>query len=177
MPRRIVVLSLLLALPLASWAGGTVVTLDGLSAKTPADWKEGEATKLRFKVFSLPGKDAGDAELVIFYFGEGGGGGTKANIERWKQMFRPPTGKDIDDVSKVTETKAGSVDVVRFEVTGTYLYKPNPMAEKVEPRKDHKMVAIIYQSPKGPYFIRLVGPETTVNAHLKGFDSWLNSFK
>jgi len=163
-------------LPLPAWSQGVDVTLDGKTAKTPADWKEGQASQFRLKTFSLPGKD-GEAELVIFYFGEGGGGGIKANIERWKGMFRPPEGKDIDDVSKTTEGKAGSVDIVRFEVTGTYLYKPNPMAPKAEPRKDHKMISIIYQSPKGPYFIRLVGPATTVNQHEKGFENWLNSFK
>src|SRR5579862_1403737 len=63
---------------------GTVVTLDGLSSRTPAEWKEQEPdNKMRFAQFSLPKAkdDKSDAELVIF---KGLGGTAKDNIERWK---------------------------------------------------------------------------------------------
>ena len=59
---------------------GTVVTLDGLSSRTPADWKQEEpANKMRFAQFSLPKvkDDKADAELVIF---KGLGGSAKDNI-------------------------------------------------------------------------------------------------
>lgn len=149
------------------------VALDGLSSKVPAGWKEGEASsQFRFKQFTLPkaAGDKADAELIIFYFGEGGGGGVEANLTRWKGMFE--NGKD-----KVETFKVGNVKVTYLDIAGTYLFKPFPMAPKAEPRPEHRMLAVVFESPKGPYFIRLVGGEKTIAEHKKGFDEWLKNFK
>ncbi|MCS7017005.1 MAG: hypothetical protein NZM42_12910 [Gemmatales bacterium] len=158
---------------------GTVVDLDGLKSRAPADWKDIPTTQqFRYKVFRVPGdKPELDAELVIFYFGEGGGGGVEENIKRWKNMFQPPEGKSIDEVTKISEFKVGEVPVVYVDIQGTYLFRPFPAAPKAEPRKDHRMISVIFRSPKGPYFIRLVGPEVTVSKHQKAFDEWLKNFK
>ncbi|GBD36054.1 hypothetical protein HRbin36_01173 [bacterium HR36] len=158
---------------------GTIVDLDGLTSRTPSNWKEIPTTQqFRYKVFRIPGEKAEwDAELVIFYFGEGGGGGVEENIKRWKNMFQPPEGKSIDEVTKVSEFKVGEVPVVYVDIRGTYLFRPFPAAPKAEPRKDYRMISVIFRSPKGPYFIRLVGPEVTVSQHQKGFDTWLKNFK
>lgn len=158
---------------------GTVVDLDGLKSRAPARWKEIPTTQqFRYKVFRIPGEKAElDAELVIFYFGEGGGGGVQENIKRWKNMFEPPAGKTIDEVTTVSEFRVGEVPVVYVDIRGTYLFRPFPAAPKAEPRKDHRMISVIFRSSKGPYFIRLVGPEVTVTKHQKEFDEWLKNFK
>jgi len=158
---------------------GTVVELDGLQSPTPANWKEVPTDQqFRYKVFRLPGEKPDlEAELVIFYFGEGVGGGVEENIKRWKSMFQPPEGKSIDEVTKVSEFQVGTVPVVYVDIRGTYLFRPFPASPKVEPRKDYRMISVIFRSPKGPYFIRLVGPEATVAKHQKGFDEWLKNFK
>src|SRR5262245_33957359 len=98
-----VVLATLLA------AAGTPVTLGGLTSNAPAAWKEGPAGGMRFKQFTIPRAtgDKDDAELVIFFFGPGQGGGADPNITRWKGMFVPPEGKKIDDVAKVETTTIG----------------------------------------------------------------------
>lgn len=159
---------------------GALVSIDGLSSRAPAEWKEvNNPRQFRYKEFVLPrqGEDKLDAELIIFYFGEGGGGGVEANIARWKGMFEPPSGKTIDQVSKREEFKVGDVKVTYLDITGTYLYKPFPMAPQAERRPDHRMIAVVFESPKGPYFFRLVGPEKTVTHHKKAFDEWLRNFK
>jgi hypothetical protein len=162
---------------------GAVVTLDGLTSRAPADWKETPTTsELRFKQFALPkqGDDKDDAELVIFFFGPGGGGGVQQNLERWKGMFQPPEGKKIDDVAKVEESKVGEVKLVYLDINkATYLYKARPFDPnaKAEPRPNYRMLAVIFGSPKGPYFLRVIGPEKTVTHHKKGFDEWLKNFK
>jgi hypothetical protein len=159
---------------------GNVVSLDGLSSRTPADWKEVATTsQMRYKQFAVPrvGDDKADAELIIFYFGPGGGGTAADNIQRWKGMFQPPQGKSIDDAARVEEFKVGNVKVTYLDIQGTYLFKAKPIDTKAEPRANHRMLAIIFESPKGPYFIRLVGPEKTVAHHKKGFDEWLRNFK
>lgn len=159
---------------------GTVVTLDGLSSRTPADWEEIKTTRpFRFKEFKVPRvkDEERDAELIIFHFGEGGGGSVKDNMKRWKDMFQPPAGKSIDDATKVEEFKVGAVPVTYVDINGTYLFKVSPMAEKAEPRPKHRMLVVFFDSDKGPYFIRLVGPEKTIAQHKKGFDEWIKGFK
>jgi hypothetical protein len=159
---------------------GTPVTIDGLTSTAPAGWKEVKtSSNLRVKQFAVPKVegDAADAELIIFFFGTGSGGGVKANVERWKGMFKPPEGKSIDDVAKTEEMTVGKVKVTYFDVSGTYLYRSRPGDPKVEERPNHRMLAVVFESENGPYFFRLVGPEKTVTHHKKGFDEWLKNFK
>lgn len=161
---------------------GTVVGIDGLQSRTPANWKEEQpSNKLRAYQFRVPKAkdDPADAEVVIFFFGPGGGGGAEENIKRWKAMFVPPDGKKIDDVSKVDKFKVGKVEVTYLDVQGTYLFKERPFDPnaKVEKKPDYRMLGVVFESEKGPYFFRLVGPTKTVDANKKGFDDWVKGFK
>jgi hypothetical protein len=172
------------------WVSGTnaggksdgEVTLDGLKSKVPASWKsEKPSNKFRAYQFLVPKAegDKKDAELVIFYFGEGGGGNVQDNIKRWKGQFQPPEGKKIDDVSKVTTMKVGNVEVTYLDVHGTYLYKFPPFDPnaKVTRLPEYRRLGVYWASEKGPYFITLTGPAKTVAQHQKGFDDWLKNFK
>jgi hypothetical protein len=160
-------------------SAGTPVTIDGFTSSVPAAWKELPPTPMRFKQFTVPKVegDKNDAELVVFYFGPGQGGGAEANITRWKGMFVPPEGKKIDDVAKTETFKVAGFDVTVLDVRGTYKYKPMPMAPSEELRPDHRMLGVVFGSPQGPYFMRFVGPEKTINKNKKDFDRWLRGFK
>jgi hypothetical protein len=73
----------------------------------------------------------------------------------------------------------GSVPVTYLDVNGTYLSKFPPFDPnaQVTPRPNWRMIGVIFESEKGPYFIRLIGPADTVAYHKKGFDEWLRGFK
>jgi hypothetical protein len=160
----------------------SVVELDGLKSKVPAGWKFHEPTnRMRAYEFTLPKAkdDKVDAEMVIFYFGPGGGGTADDNIKRWKGMIEPPAGKKIDDIAKVDKSKVGDVGVTYLDVEGTYLAKERPFDpnSKVEKKPDYRMLGIVFESPKGPYFIRVTGPTKTVSEQKKAIDEWLKNFK
>jgi hypothetical protein len=159
-------------------AGGTVVDLGGLKAVAPAAWKEmPTSSPMRVIQFTVPGK-AGDAEVVVFFFGQGQGGSVEDNVARWKKQFEPPAGKTIDQVSKVETIKGAGGDISLLDISGTYLFKARPMDPSPgEPRPNHRMLAAVLPTPKGNYYIRLVGPEKTVGAAAKDFTSWLKAFK
>lgn len=161
---------------------GAPVDLGGLTSKAPAAWKETQpASSMQYKVFTLPkaNGDDRDAQLTIYYFGAGGAGGVQANLTRWKGMFQPPAGKTIDDVAKVDEMTVSAAKVTYLDVSGTYLHRtqPNNPSSPTEQRTGHRMLAVAFESPKGPYYLRLVGPEKTVAQHKQGFDAWLKNFK
>jgi hypothetical protein len=167
--------------PAAHAAESNTVVIDGLKSTVPTGWKESPTSSpMRFKQFTLPRDkaDAYDAELVIFFFGAGQGGGIEANLDRWKKMFEPPAGKTLDQSSKVDTMNVGKVKTTVLDVRGTYMYKASPMAPgPAEPRSNHRMLAVVFESPQGPYFMRFVGPERTVEKHRKDFEKWLKAFK
>ena len=161
---------------------GAVVEIDGLKSAVPADWKQEEVTsKFRSHHFRIPHvpDDKTDAEMMIFFFGAGSGGSADANVKRWKSMFIPPEGKQIDDVAKVDSFKVGNVNVTYLDVQGTYKFKERPFdpAAKEELRPDHRMLGVVFDSPNGPYFFRLVGPAKTVEHNKKAFEDWVKGFK
>jgi hypothetical protein len=162
---------------------GATVTLDGLKSTAPAGWQEQETSNPQMRVcqFRIPAAkgDKSPAELVVFYFGKGGGGSAAENIKRWKGFFIPPEDKKIDDVAMVEEITIGDVKATYLDVAGTYKFKAQPFNPnaKEELRPDWRMLGVVFQSPNGPYFIRLVGPAKTVAEHKKEFDDWLKGFK
>ncbi len=158
---------------------GVIVDIDGFKSTTPSDWKEeAPANRMRFMQFRLPkkGEDKEDAELILF---KGLGGGSKANVQRWKDSFVPPEGKKIDEVCEVKEIKIGNQPAVYVDIQGTYkvrLQPFNPQSKTVE-KPNFRMLAIYFDGPKDVYQIKLTGPAKTVEAYKKGFDEWVKNFK
>jgi hypothetical protein len=159
-------------------AAAAPVELGGLKSTPPETWKDvAVSSPMRLKQFTVPGKD-GDAELVVFFFGQGQGGDTQANLDRWKKQFEPPAGKTLEDVSKVSTVKLAKGNATVLDVRGTFQWKANPMAPgPAEPRANHRMLAVVLETPKGNYYIKLVGPEKTIDKNKKGFDGWIKGFK
>lgn len=158
---------------------GKVVELDGMKAAVPAEWvQEKPANRMRFLQFRLPKVegDKTDAELYIF---RGLGGNANENIKRWRDMFIPPEGKTIEDVSKVSKIKIGKDEAPYLEVWGTYKYKAAPFdpKSKAELRPNQRMLNIHYEGQDEVYHFRLVGPDKTVQHYKKGFEDWLKALK
>jgi hypothetical protein len=155
------------------------VEIDGMKAPIPADWKEEKPkNRLRYKQFRLPKAkdDKTDAEIIIF---KGLGGKPEENVKRWKDMFIPPEGKNLDDVSKVAEIKIGDKKATLLEVYGTYKHKDAPFdpKAKTELKPDYRMVAVQYDGNDDAYHFRLIGPAATVDQYKKGFEDWLKALK
>jgi hypothetical protein len=159
-------------------AAGVTVDLGGLKSTAPPSWKEAPvASSMRVKQFTVPGKD-GDAELAVFYFGEGQGGSTQANLDRWKQQFKTASGESAEGTAKTSTVKLASGKATVLDIRGTYMFKASPMDPSPgEPRPNHRMFAAVVESPKGNYFIKFVGPAKTIEQNKKDFDAWLKAFK
>lgn len=101
------------------------------------------------------------------------------NLKRWKSVFVPPAGKDIEDVAKVEKFKVGKADLTYLDIQGTFLSKNPPFDPnaKTERKADYRRLAVYFTCEGGPYFIHLTGPAKTVGQHKKAFDDWLKNFK
>lgn len=178
--RRILTTFAVLALtcPVLADDKGTMVEIDGMKSTAPAAWKKQETKSAmrtaHFKITKAEGEPE-DSEVIVFFFGKGGGGDVEANIKRWKNQF-------IDapaEKTKLEKFEVNKAPVTYLDIQGTYKASmaPNDPNSKVVEKKDFRALNVIFASPNGPYYIQLRGPVKTVTAQKKAFDEWLKNFK
>jgi len=159
---------------------GKEVELDGLKSKVPESWKAQDTnSQMRVAQFTIPKVDGDerDGELVVFFFQKGGGGSVEQNVERWKKQVTPPEGKKPEDVMKQDSFKVGDVKVTVVDLQGSYQAPQFAANQKPEKIANARMIGVVFESPNGPYFFKMVGPAKTIEANKKGFDEWLKNFK
>ncbi len=148
-------LSLLLFLPALAFAN--VVEVAGYRFVAPDEWVQSEPTSsMRKAQFQLKSEAGHTAELVFFYFGPSGGGGVRANIDRWRKQFT-----DLQD-DRLEETITGEVKVTYARATGTFL-SGSPFGPKT-PMPDHSLLGAIVEGRQGSIFLKLVGQRKAVAA-------------
>jgi len=151
----------------------------GLSWTAPASWKAEAARPMRAATYLIPAA-AGDAEggeCVVYYFGPGQGGSVDANIDRWIQQFQAPDGGPADKLAKRGNKTGNGIPVPTLELTGTYLFKPFPMAPKAMPKPGYRMLAAIAQGKDAPVFFKLTAPKKTADAAEADFWKMIESLK
>jgi hypothetical protein len=157
-------------------ADGTMA-MGPFSVKAPADWTAKPVTSnMRAADFILPGK-AGDAELIVYYFGAGGAGSVEDNLDRWLKQFQQPDGKESRDVAKIEKVKLAGQDATIVSVTGRYVAPAMPGGSEQVDKADQALLAAIVPSPAGPYYFKLVGPKATLDAQAAAFRAMLDSLK
>jgi len=154
-----------------------VVELGTLKSQVPADWagvKPDDPSSHRQYRLEPVGDDKEAARLTIDFLGKGSGDSAEARVRRWKAMFLPPEGKDMDSVAKVRRLKAGGATVTYLDVRGDYKGIPGNPAT---PRENFRLLGVYFDTPEGPYLIRLLGPAGTVEFYRTEFEDWLTAFK
>jgi hypothetical protein len=152
--------------------------LNSLAADAPATFKVGEFSftrpggwewvettspmrKAQLKISDAQKKES--AEVVFFFFGEGNGGGVKANVDRWLGQFQEPKDK-IN--SKVEDVTVGKRKVTYVQAQGTYLSGMPGGAKTAQP--DSMLLGAILESDQGAVFIKLIGPAKLASASKDG---------
>ncbi len=166
-------LALSLFLPVASLAQPS------LRYDAPTEWVESPSrSPMRVTQFALPRVpgDPEDAELVVFYFG-GAGGSVDANLQRWIGQMEQPDGRPSFEVAATTGFDAAGLAVTLLEVPGTYVAAVRPGSTERFNKPDYRLMAAVVESPSGPYFFKLVGPDRTVERWDEAFTTFLRSVR
>src|SRR6266550_8065994 len=121
--------------------------------------------KAQLKVNS-PDQKNESAEVVFYYFGEGGAGGTKANVDRWFGQFQEPKDKIK---SKVEEQSIGKRKVTFVQAEGTYL-SGMPGGNPPQPQPNSMLLGAILESDQGNVFVKMTGPAKLVKASQDTFN-------
>jgi hypothetical protein len=146
----------------------------GLTFQAPATWRSSPPSssmrRAQLKVPEVEG-DKEPAELVVFVF-PGGAGTVEANIKRWQSQFKDADGNPPQIESKVTKGK--NVDVTRVETAGHYF--PAQFGGAKEPdRPNYRLLGAIVQTGTTGYFLKMVGPDKTMQAARPDFDQLIGS--
>ena len=151
----------------------------GLTFTTPEGWRQSAAaSSMRVAEFTLP-RAAGDAEdaiLIVYYFG-GQGGGVDANMQRWIGQMQQANGQPSSASARKESRKVNGLAVTLVDVSGTYVAEMSPGAATRNNKPHFRLRAGVVETPKGPYFIKLTGPEKTVTKWDRAFDQFVSSFK
>lgn len=138
----------------------------------PASWQnEQPANNMRVAQAVIPGP-GGPGNLVVFYFGPGGGGGVEANIQRWVDQMEVPAGN-----SPAPETfEANGYRVTWIDVPGTL--KPSNMGTgPTTEQPNSRLLGAVVEGPGGPWFFKATGPDSTISAERDNFLTMLKSVK
>lgn len=151
-----------------------------LKFKVPAGWVEEERTSsMRVAQYRLPKADGDteDASLVLYYFGQGQGGTTAANMERWVGQMKQEDGSASKDKAKEESLDANGLKIATVDVSGTYVAETAPGSGTLHNKPGYRLRAAVVETPKGSYYVKLVGPEKTVTRWNDTFLTYLRSFE
>jgi hypothetical protein len=106
--------------------------------------------------------------------GKGSGDTAEKQVRRWKEGFLPPEGRKLDDVARVRKLKVRGAAVTYLDVRGDY---KGIAGDPATPREDFRLLGVYFDTPQGPYLIRLLGPADTVEFYRKEFDARVKAFE
>lgn len=145
--------------------GGATIAWD-----FPANWKPtAPASSMRLAQATIPGS-AGEGEVIVYFFGVGGGGGVEANLQRWEEQI---TGEN-QATRQAFESGAYRVSLV--EKSGTL--QPSTMGSGPQaPVPNSRMLAAVVEGEGGPWFFKATGPEATIVEAREAFLAMLRSIR
>lgn len=160
-------------------AGALGAAQGSLRFDAPPDWLEQQpSSTMRVAEYLLPREpgDVEDAELVVFYFG-GGGGTVEANLERWTNQMLQPDGTPSAELATTTSFPVGDLPVTLLDVPGTFAAEVRPGSRMRYYKPGFRLLAAVVETPAGPYFFKLTGPERTVRRWRESFESAIESVR
>ena len=161
-------------------SASTTASSGDLHFKAPDGWVvEQPSSKMRAAQYKLPKTegDSEDASLVLYYFGPSQGGPPQANIDRWISQIQQADGSSSKDKAETDTMTVNGLKITTVDVTGTYTAEMAPGSGTQHNDKNHRLRAAVIETPKGNYFLKLVGPAKTVGRWDQSYMDYLKSFE
>ncbi|MEK6334593.1 MAG: hypothetical protein AABM67_06560 [Acidobacteriota bacterium] len=140
---------------------------------------EKPSSAMRVAQYKLPKAegDNEDASLVLYYFGASQGGSAQANIDRWISQIQQTDGSASKDKAKTETITVNGLKVMTVDVGGTYTAEMSPGSGTTHNDANYRLRAAVIETPKGNYFLKLVGPAKTVGRWEQAYADYLKSFE
>ena len=151
-----------------------------LKYKVPDGWiVEQPTSAMRAAQYRLPKAegDTEDAILVLYYFGQGQGGSAAANIDRWINQMQQSDGHPSKENAKTEALTVNGLKVMTVDVAGTYTAEMSPGSGTFNNKAGYRLRAAVVETPKGSYYVKLIGPEKTVGKWDEAYSKYVKSFE
>jgi hypothetical protein len=146
----------------------------------PEGWvKEQPTSAMRVAQYKLPKAegDGEDAALVVYFFGANQGGSVQANIDRWISQMQQTDGSAAKDKAKAETMTVNGLKVTTVDVTGTYTAEMAPGSGTMHNDANYRLRAAVIETPKGNYYLKLVGPAKTMGYWEQSVTAFVKSFE
>lgn len=150
----------------------TKIEVGGLVMPKPVTWVwTTPSMQFRALQYAVPaqGVNAPAAELVFSVFPAGDGGPVDANLDRWANQFR--AGAEAAP-SKRAESMVSGMKIWRIESNGDYMGMG-----AAAPRPGYMQLGAIVQAQGRSVFIKVVGPQQTVESNRAAFEAMIAGIK
>jgi hypothetical protein len=154
-----------------------------LSWTDPGGWqRETPSSPMRRAQYRIPnaGGEAGDAELTVITFGPGQGGNVESNLNRWFLQVTQPDGRPTSEVASRRTMTVNGLNITIAEAPGRLGGGGGPAMPGMPaaPSFEHgRLLAAIVETPQGPWFFKMTGPDQTVAHARPAFESLLSSLQ
>lgn len=150
----------------------SLIELPSITLPKPAAWTwvkpSMQFRTLQYQVCNPgPGKVAQCADLIVSVFKLGDGGSVDANIGRWKNQFQNADGTAAQPTR--SQRVVAGASVTRVDLKGAW--KGMGMGEA---QNNSEQLAAAIELPQETIYIRMVGPESTVEAARKDFEAMVD---
>lgn len=155
-------------------------TNPSLKFAAPNGWvQEKPSSNMRVAQYKLPKAegDAEDASVVLYFFGATQGGSAAANIERWIGQMKQTDGSESQSKAKEENLTVNGLKITSVTVTGTYTAEMAPGSGTFFNNPNYRLRAAVIDTPKGSYYLKIVGPDKTVTKWDKSVSEFIGSFK
>jgi hypothetical protein len=88
-----------------------------------------------------------------------------------------PDGKPSSAVAKKQARTVNGLAVTLIDVSGTYVAETAPGSAARHNKPHFRLRAGVVETAKGPYFIKLTGPEKTVTRWERAYEQFVGSLK
>ena len=152
----------------AASGDATNAVCGGFTFPKPATWKGVNPTAaFRTLQFEVPGA-GGAADLIFSVFTDGQGGKPEENIQRWRNQFRDANGQPAAPTESTR--KVGDLMVQRVDMRGAW----KGMGMQAAREGTEQLAAIVPADAGTMIYVRLVGPEATVEAARADFERMID---
>lgn len=160
----------------------TIELADGkMLLKAPADWKSvpPKSQIVQFEFLAPTGdvKPEDQARITVM----GAGGSISDNIDRWYGQFEQPDGSATKEKSKAEKIEVAGQTIHLVDIPGTFKDAGGgPFFQQRAPvmREKYRMLAAIIETKDmGQHFLKITGPDATVEKLKDGFHKMLQGLE
>ena len=158
----------------------TTIAAAALKFDAPAGWiSRTPSSAMRVAEFTLPHvpADAEDATVTVFFFGSNMGRNVQTNLDRWIGQLEQPDGSSSKDRATSASFTANGLTITTLDVGGTYVAEVTPGSAERFNKPGFRQIAAVVDTPGGPYFVKLLGPQATVAKWAESYVGFLKTVR